>query len=136
MAKIRKTNLFAQIPAHPDQEWFQTLFNHPHVKIERIVSRGHRSPPGFWYDQAWDEWVALLKGAAALYIDGEADPLPLAPGDAVLIPAGVRHRVDWTAPHEETIWLAVHLYDRSGDNDPHLRSAGGAESPPEGRPLK
>ena len=31
----------------------------------------------------------------------------LAPGDWIDLPAGLRHRVAWTAPGTDTIWLAV-----------------------------
>ena len=31
----------------------------------------------------------------------------------VNIPAHRRHRVEWTDPHEPTIWLAVHYGDRT-----------------------
>jgi len=33
----------------------------------------------------------------------------LAPGDHVLIPGGAQHRVTWTAPETETVWVAVHF---------------------------
>lgn len=31
------------------------------------------------------------------------------PGDWAVLPAHCRHRVAWTAPDRETVWLAVHL---------------------------
>lgn len=53
------------------------MFPNPHagagVRVERIVSQGHVTPPGQWYDQDWDEWVSLLSGAARLRVEGEAD---------------------------------------------------------------
>lgn len=111
---IHKTNLFADIPAKLTAEWVQTLWENPHLKIERIVSRGHGSPQGLWYDQDWDEWVVLLKGSAGLLFDGEEQITTLAPGDALLIPSGVKHRVVWTDEHVETLWLAVHAYGEQG----------------------
>ena len=39
-------------------------------------------------------------------IEGEAAPRILAPGDYVLIPPHVRHRVEWTDADEPTVWLA------------------------------
>jgi cupin 2 domain-containing protein len=81
----------------------------PRVRIERIVSRGQVSPPGFWYDQDEDEWVVLLAGAAGLLIEGETAPRSLAPGDYVYLPAHTRHRVDWTDSERATVWLAVHV---------------------------
>lgn len=78
------------------------------VRIERIVSFGQASPPGFWYEQRQAEWVVVLEGAAGLLIEGEAAPRRLGAGDHVDIPAGCRHRVEWTDPAGPTIWLAVH----------------------------
>lgn len=110
MTKIPKTNLFDAIPSELSQEWFQTLLDHADVKIERIVSKGHASPAEFWYDQEWDEWVLLLKGSAGLRFEGQDEILALMPGDWILIPSKVKHRVDWTDERVETVWLAVHLY--------------------------
>jgi cupin 2 domain-containing protein len=100
-------NLFADIPADLPAELLQTLLSTPEVHIQRIVSRGHASPDGFWYDQDTDEWVLLLKGAARLQFEGQ-EPIELAPGDALNIPARRRHRVAWTTPAEPTVWLAIH----------------------------
>lgn len=76
------------------------------LRVERIVSQGHRSPDDFWYDQAEDEFVLLVTGSARLHIEGQ-DALQLGPGAWVFIPAHVRHRVEWTDPALPTIWLAV-----------------------------
>jgi cupin 2 domain-containing protein len=84
-----------------------TLLAAAGVRIERIVSTGQVSPPGFWYDQDEGEWVMLLAGAATLLIAGETAPRRLAPGDCVNLPAHTRHRVEWTDPDAETVWLAV-----------------------------
>ena len=100
-------NLFADIPATLPDELFQTLLQTPAFRVERIVSRGHASPEGFWYDQDADEWVVLLAGAARLRFEG-GEPVDLAPGDHVHIPARQRHRVEWTDPARPTVWLAVH----------------------------
>jgi cupin 2 domain-containing protein len=101
------TNLFADIPADIPAEIVQALLTRPGLRIERIVSLGQSSPPGFWYDQADDEWVLLLRGAARLRFEGQ-EPLELIPGSFVDIPAHRRHRVDWTDPAQPTVWLAIH----------------------------
>jgi cupin 2 domain-containing protein len=75
------------------------------VRIERIVSTGHRSPDGFWYDQDQHEWVVVLKGAAKLEFEDRT--VSMAPGDSILIPAHPPHRVLWTTAEEPTVWLAV-----------------------------
>jgi cupin 2 domain-containing protein len=77
------------------------------VRIERIVSHGQASPPGYWYDQDEHEWVMLLEGEAALRFDGDEILLRLTPGMHVHIPAHARHRVEWTAPDRRSVWLAV-----------------------------
>ncbi len=101
------TNLFADIPEQSNQELCTTLVEHPHCRIERIVSYGQASPEGFWYDQSWDEWVLLLKGSAELDLNGLI--ATLTPGDHLLIPAGLRHRVCKTDSDQPTIWLAIHI---------------------------
>jgi cupin 2 domain-containing protein len=106
-------NIFDDLPARaapgtsPEEE-MSDLLKCPGVRIERIVSTGQASPPGFWYDQAHDEWVLLLKGAAGLEIEGEGERR-LVPGVYVFLPAGRRHRVTFTAADEVTVWLAVHV---------------------------
>jgi cupin 2 domain-containing protein len=100
------TNLLADIPDDLPEELVQTLLGTPGVRIERIVSLGHASPEGFWYDQEEHEWVLLLAGAARLRFEGQ-EPIDLRPGSFVNIPAHGRHRVEWTDPTRPTIWLAV-----------------------------
>ena len=100
------TNLFADLPANLPAELTNTLLEAADVRIERIVSHGHASPEGFWYNQDRHEWVVVLKGAARLRFEDETNELK--PGDFVNIPAHRKHRVEWTTPDEPTIWLAVH----------------------------
>ena len=101
-------NIFSNVPAHLSDELVETLAASDHVRIERIVSHGHASPEGFWYDQDRPEFVMLLKGAARLRFDGDNDPIEMRPGDFIDIPAHRKHRVEWTTPDEPTVWLAVH----------------------------
>jgi cupin 2 domain-containing protein len=93
--------------APPGREVVETLLDRPGVRIERIVSTGQTTPAGEWYDQPGDEWVALLSGRATLRFAD--DPLvELGPGDWLLIPAHVRHRVAATSEDPPSVWLAVH----------------------------
>jgi len=100
-------NLISEIPAAIPEEVVDVLLQTKSVRIERIVSAGQQSPPGFWYDQAEHEWIVVLSGAAALLFDDAVEPVRLEQGDAVNIPAGRKHRVEWTSPDEPTIWLAI-----------------------------
>lgn len=113
------SNLFSAMPpAGGAQEAFDDLFASPGLRIERIVSHGHASPPGFWYEQDWDEWVLLLQGQAVLEVEGRDGPLRLAKGDHAWLPAGCRHRVAYTSTDEPTLWLAVHRGKAAGQAEP------------------
>ena len=102
-------NIFSGLPKSPSvDEILEKLVDSKSVRIERIISEGHSSPMGFWYDQDKDEWVVLLTGSAGLLFAGSDEVIVLMPGDWINIPAHVKHRVDWTDPTEKTIWLAVH----------------------------
>ena len=102
-------NLFARVPRGSADEDIAVLLTTPNVRIERIVSTGQASPPGFWWDQEWAEWVVLLTGGAGLRFESETELRELKPGDCLHIPAHARHRVEWTHPSEPTVWLAVHI---------------------------
>jgi cupin 2 domain-containing protein len=57
------------------------LLESSEFRLERIVSNGEASAPGFWYDQPEAEWV-------------------------LVIPAHSWHRVD--ACSQDALWLALH----------------------------
>jgi cupin 2 domain-containing protein len=101
-------NLFADLPADAAAEQVIELLSRPGRRIERIVSSGHASPAGFWYDQPQPEWVVVLGGEARLRFEDEPHARTLRRGDFVDIAAHRRHRVEWTHPDEPTVWLAVH----------------------------
>jgi len=100
-------NLFDAIPTEMNEELIETITGNKNVRIERIVSYGHASEEGFWYDQGEDEFVILLEGEAEL--EFEDDTLRLKKGDYLTIKAHQKHRVKWTTPNQSTIWLAVML---------------------------
>jgi len=100
------SNLLACVPKHLSDELVEQLAGDGAVRIERIISYGHASPEGFWYDQERDEFVLLVSGAAELEFEHYSEVLNA--GDWLLIPAHCRHRVKWTAPDEATVWLTVH----------------------------
>ncbi len=100
-------NIYKNIPESIPDELIETIAETENIRIERIISNGHASPSGSWYDQDKDEYVLLLKGSAGLFFEGEEKTVKMRPGDYVDIPAHVRHRVEWTDSDKETIWLAV-----------------------------
>lgn len=101
-------NLFADLPTPAAEEDFHDLLVRDGTRIERIVSHGHCSAEGFWYEQGWGEWVIVLQGQARLELADPPRHLDLGPGDFIDLPAGTRHRVASTTPDEPTVWLAVH----------------------------
>ena len=105
--KTRKACVFDEIPKALRSEWVERLAGKKGVRIERIVSRGHASPEGFWYDQAETEWVLVVQGAALLRFEEDDVTVEMHAGDHLVIPSRARHRIDWTTPDEDTIWLAV-----------------------------
>lgn len=108
-------NLFTDIPADLPEELFQTLVQNPHLTLKRIISKGHTSPINEWYDQDFDEWVILLKGKARLQFARDKSIISLKAGDYLLIPAHEKHRVDWTEPEVESIWLALHIHGNTNE---------------------
>ncbi len=100
-------NLMAELPDSLPEELTEMLIAAKSVRIERILSTGQASVPDVWYDQHEHEWVAVLKGEAALEFAEPSERRRLCPGDHVLIPAHQKHRVAWTSADEVTVWLAV-----------------------------
>lgn len=100
-------NLCIPPPPHAagSGEFSETLFRAAgNVRVERVISHGHATPDGQWYDQEQDEWVAVITGEAVIGYDGGGETR-LGAGDHVLIPKHVRHRVLRTS--SPCVWLTV-----------------------------
>ncbi len=80
----------------------------PAFRLEHIVSNGHASERGFWYDQPNPEWVLLMQGRAILDFEN-GEKLELKAGDSFLIPAHSKHRVESVS--QDAVWLALHFSD-------------------------
>lgn len=100
-------NIFDAIPENIDTEIFELLAKSETTRIERIISKGHKSPDSGWYDQEKNEWVLVLRGEAILLFE-DGTSVNLKAGDYINIPAHKKHKVEWTDPEIETVWLAVH----------------------------
>lgn len=99
-------NIFDSIPTDLSSEVFEDLVTSEKVKIERIISKGHSSPDVGWYDQEQSEWVIVIAGRAIIGFDDKPS-VTLKAGDYLNIPAHQKHKVAWTDPDVETVWLAV-----------------------------
>lgn len=102
-------NLLKGLPDASVDERFEPLLQNPQLRIERIVSQGQSSAKDFWYDQDEDEWIVLIQGAARIELQEPQHLVELKAGDYFLLPAHCKHRVDWTEPAQDTIWLAVFM---------------------------
>lgn len=107
LKKLKVANLFAKLPAAKRAEVFTELLAQGGVRIERIVSGGQATPQDKPFVQDADEWVVVLRGSAAIRLEGHEEAA-LKPGDHLLIPGGTRHWVR-TDTDQPTVWLAVHL---------------------------
>ncbi len=104
---MKTKNIFTNIPKQLPDEIFEDIISTDNLKIERIISKGHTTPISQWYDQDTDEWILVLQGDAIIAFEDSKD-VHLRVGDYLNIPAHTKHRVSWTIPNTETIWLAVH----------------------------
>lgn len=102
---MKSQNIFSKIPKNLDYEIFEPLIENNTVTIERIISKGQQSSS--WYDQTRNEWVIVLKGEAVLTFEDQTS-VQLKEGDFINIPSHKKHRVSWSDPENETIWLAIH----------------------------
>jgi cupin 2 domain-containing protein len=104
-------NLLDGVPSELPEELFTTIHRAGGFRIERILSQGHCSGQGVWYDQEEHEWVILLEGSAVIQFERDPEPVQLRRGSYLNIPAHARHRVVSTSPTERTVWLAIHYRD-------------------------
>lgn len=104
---MKPNNIYSAVPTDLGQEVFEQLAGNANVTIERILSKGQHAPSSGWYDQDKNEWVIVLKGKAVLTFENQ-ESVYLNEGDYINIPPHKKHKVKWTDPDTETIWLAVH----------------------------
>ena len=103
---MKKSNILKNIPTKIPNELFEEILSKNSIKIERIISKGHITPKDEWYNQENNEWVIVLQGEAILSFE-DSDDVLLKSGDYINILAHTKHRVSWTIPNKETIWLVV-----------------------------
>jgi cupin 2 domain-containing protein len=111
-------NLLLSQELQPGEEQERMLCQGPGWRLMRIESCAASSPEDFWYDQAENEWLTLMRGSARLQFKDPDESLDLSVGDQLLIPAHRRHRLERTDPSPGTLWLA--LYWPAGSSPPFL----------------
>ena len=104
--RITKHNIFTNIPKRMAKENVDLLLRRRGISIKRIISHGQVTD---WLKQDTDEWVILLAGKARILFEGRKREVELRDGDYLFIPAGCRHRVTWTDPKRDSVWVAVNI---------------------------
>ena len=102
---MEKYNIFDEIPVDKSEEKFFEIFKDEKIKIEKIVSKGQKSPQDFWYEQEKNEFVLVIEGFAI--VEFEDFEVELKKGDCLNIKAYQKHRVKFTSLDETTIWFTV-----------------------------
>jgi cupin 2 domain-containing protein len=103
---IDKKNIFEHANTYLDKELIENIVNSAVIRIEKIVSKGHVSPDGFWFDQDENEFVILLQGEAALEFE-DNNIVYLKKSDYIVIEKHKKHRIIYTSKNTLTVWLAV-----------------------------
>jgi cupin 2 domain-containing protein len=110
----RIANLLDPIdPSTASTELIELLAQGENIRVERIVSNGHSSEAEFWYDDPRVEWVTVLSGEAQLRFLVDDKLIHLHRGDHITIQPHEKHRVEWTTPDEQTVWLAIYFLPNS-----------------------
>ena len=104
---MKTKNILLDIPNKINEEIFQELAKTKNCKIQRIISRNHKTPKNKWYDQTENEFIIILQGNAEILFKTEKSVI-MKEGDYLNIPSHVKHRVEKTSDKEETMWLAIH----------------------------
>ena len=94
-------NIYEMDEPSKESETFATLLETSTLKIEAIRSR--LTLPGKEYYQEEDEWVILVRGTAALEIEGNVRLLR--EGESVFIKRHTSHRVLQTS--DDALWIGV-----------------------------
>jgi cupin 2 domain-containing protein len=108
MTNALHDSLYWNLPDATQSECFEELCRCNSFRVERITSGGQCSPPGFCYDQPWDEWVLVVQGWAVVQLQEPEERVHLCAGDWLMINAHRKHTVLATSQRPVTIWLAVH----------------------------
>lgn len=97
------SDFFQNLPDASVEEKIEIIAQTENITIERIVSHGQSSE---WFDQDETEFCTVLAGSAKIQFNDDPEPALMKPGSWVIIPAHCRHKVTWTEPDVNTVWIA------------------------------
>lgn len=106
--KIQTENFFTGFKANPHLENFTDILKGKEFRLEKIVSKGYKTPKTKWLSEPVDEFVMLLKGKAELLFE-TGQTVELKEGDYLVIPADTKHKVIKTSIKPLCYWLTIHF---------------------------
>lgn len=109
--KIIKKSFYGVFDLKGKTEITESILSGKNFSLERIVSKGYRTPEKKWLKSRKDEWVILLKGKAGIMFENGVE-LELTEGDFLSIPGNTKHKVTYTSKRPECIWLALHYKNK------------------------
>lgn len=120
------------VHAHPDRAWARRHLGCPYGKTEAWVVVGTRGPDpqvhlGFQQQVSSETLAGWVRDQAVDDMLGALHALPVSPGDAVLVPAGMPHAigegvfiVELQEPTDLSVLLDWQGFEVDGETDGHL----------------
>jgi cupin 2 domain-containing protein len=109
--KIIKKSFYGVFDLKGKTEISESILYRKSFSLEKIVSKGYRTPEKEWLKSKKEEWVILLKGKAGIMFENGVK-LELKEGDFVSIPGNAKHKVTYTSKRPECIWLALYYKNK------------------------
>jgi cupin 2 domain-containing protein len=108
LSKIIVENYYTGYEESPLLENYFDLLIGSKFRLEKIVSKGYKTPEGKWLNEDNDEFVLMLKGKAELLFENK-QKIVLVEGDYFIIPANTNHKVLKTSVKPLCFWLTIHF---------------------------
>ena len=100
---------YPHLQVNSSKEYFEDIFVHDNIKIEKIYSSGQFTPAGKWLKEDVNEFVYVVEGCAIINFKEENKIYTLKKGDYFLIPECTEHRIESTDSENITTWLTIHF---------------------------
>jgi len=106
--KIQIENFYTGFKTNPLLENYIDVLNGNKFRLEKIISKGYKTPKTKWLSESVDEFVLLLKGKAEILFE-TGQIVELKEGDYLIIPSNTKHKVVKTSIRPLCYWLTIHF---------------------------
>ena len=106
--KIQIKNFYSGFKTNPLLENYIDILNGNKFRLEKIISKGYKTPNAKWLSESVDEFVLLLKGKAEILFE-TGQIVELKEGDYLIIPSNTKHKVIKTSIRPLCYWLTIHF---------------------------